>query len=155
MRVFERKTPRHFLFVCILWILTFAWFAVCFGLSSQTGEKTGELSRSIASFVASIFRLPDASIQALNKGLRISAHVFCFFVLSLLMGCACAVTSPSAKCSFLWPLLPCALFAFADEMRKAGIPGRHCSFPEAWLNVAGCALGIALLWILRKKKYSK
>lgn len=156
MKGFEIKYFRHILFVGTLWIMAFVWFMVCVGLSSQTGKETGELSKSIASFIAETIRLPSTSVPGLNKGLRLAAHFFCFFVLSILAGGACAVTFPSAASAFSWPFVPCVVFAFADEIRKVNIPGRHCSFPEAWLNVAGCTLGVIILgiilWLLRWRK---
>lgn len=156
LKGFGIKHFRHILFICALWALAFAWFIVCIGLSSQTGKETGELSKSIASFIAETIHLPGTSVPGINKGLRLAAHFFCFFVLSILTGGACAATFRSAASAFSWPFLPCVVFAFADEMRKANIPGRHCSFPEAWLNVAGCAMGVIILgiilWLFRWRK---
>lgn len=149
------KKLKHILLVSTLWILAMVWWAICIGLSSQNGEDSGELSRSFASTVTEIFNLPNTSIMSVNRCLRTLAHVVCFFVLSGLIGCACAVTFPAHTLAFMWPLIPCILFAFWDEFRKAEILGRHCSIAEAWLNVLGCVLGCVVLgiflWILRRK----
>ena len=42
----------------------------------------------------------------------------------------------------------CVLFSIFDEIRKAGIPGRHCSFAEAGLNVVGCVLGCGAAYLI-------
>lgn len=129
----------------VLWILVLAWFALCFRLSSQTGEETGELSTALARTISERLELPEDSIPVLNRGLRTFAHFACFFVLAYLTCGACAATFPSYDRSFLWPLFPCILFGFLDEARKASIPGRHCSIPEAFLNALGCVLGCMAL----------
>ena len=155
MKKTENQHLGSTIIVWTLWILAFAWLAVCFGLSSQTGEETGQLSGSITRFFAEILHLPDSAIPVLNRSLRTLAHIVCFFVLSGLMSGAASVTFPTYAHAFIWPLVPCVLFAFLDEFRKANIPGRHCSIPEACLNAVGCALGCILvgiiLWTLRRK----
>lgn len=156
MKLFHTENSRHLLLICALWTLDIAWFAVCITLSSQTGEETGKLSKSIASFFAEAIRLPQSQVPELNRKLRLIAHVFCFFILCALTGCACSATFPKSASAFSWPVLPCAVFAFIDEFRKAAIPGRHCSIPEAWLNVAGCVLGTIMLglvlWMMHRRK---
>ena len=135
---FVRHLPLLALILCIL---ALAWFILCFCLSSQSGEETGKLSTAMAKTISKVLGLSSESIPALNRGLRTFAHFVCFFVLTGLMCGACAAVFPSHARSFLWPLIPCILFAFLDEFRKAGIHGRHCSIPEAFLNVVGCILG--------------
>ena len=155
MKLFHSGNSRHLLLICALWILAFSWLAVCISLSSQTGEETGKLSGSMASFFAEVAHLPQSQVPELNRNLRIIAHFICFFILSLLFGSACSATFSKLASAFDWPLLPCIAFAFIDEFRKAGIPGRHCSIPEAWLNAAGCVLGTILigviLWALHRR----
>jgi VanZ family protein len=150
------KRPSRIPVICTLWILVAIWLAICFGLSSQTGEETGKLSLTIARFVAAIFNLADTSVVDINSWLRTLAHIACFFVLSGLMSGACATTFSTHFSAFAWPLLPCVFFAFLDEIRKSNIPGRHCSIPEAWLNTLGCILGCALtgaiLWAVRQRR---
>lgn len=140
---------------CMLWLLAFAWLMVCDAVSSQTGEASGELSMSIARFLATLFHLSDAEIPGLNKGLRLCAHFVSFFVLSGLFSMAFSTTFHRYAAAFIWPLPVCVLLAFLDEIRKAGIPGRHCSIAEAWLNTLGCVVGFAvsggILWVIRRR----
>ena len=153
MKLFDAGRSRRPVRVC-LWVLAFAWLAICVSLSSQTGEASGRLSMSIARFLTKLFRLPETEIADLNQDLRLAAHIFSFFVLSAFFCMASAVTFYKHASAFLWPLPFCVLFAFLDEIRKAAIPGRHCSISEAWLNTLGCVLGCAaaagVLRILRR-----
>lgn len=148
MKLFKNGHHEHLVIACVLWALAFMWFTLCIGLSSQTGEETGELSMSMASFLGDVLHIPNEWIPTLNRILRIAAHIVCFSVLSILTGSASTATFPKYASSFSWPFLPCVAFSFIDEIRKTNIPGRHCSIPEAWLNVAGCALGTFLLGII-------
>lgn len=138
----------------LLWVLALGWLAICSFLSSQTGEETGELSTAIARWIVNALGRSESKVIALNRALRKIAHVGCFFVLTSLMCAAAAATFPSRTYACIWPLLPCVAFSFLDEIRKANIPGRHCSIPEACLNALGCILGCLavciLLWALRK-----
>ncbi len=142
------KNPRQLLLMCMLWMLVIMWFALCVGLSSQTGKETGKLSYSLADFIVETFHLPGTWISELNRVLRRSAHFFCFLVLSILAGTACVVTFQKSALAFIWPVFICVPFAFIDEIRKAGIPGRHCSILEAWINVGGCISGTVLLGLV-------
>ena len=127
----------------LFWALTFAWLLVCIFLSSQNGTETGNLSLGLSKVIIRVLNLDPDKLNDLNSSLRTTAHVIVFFVLSFLGGCASGNSFPKKKIAVLWPFVPCAIVAVLDEVRKAHIPGRHCSYPEAMLNVAGCAMGCA------------
>ncbi len=132
----------------LLWMLTLLWFGICFVLSSQDGVQTGQLSMGLSRFVIRLLGLSQDSLYLLNSHLRTSAHVVVFWVLALLGGCACGASFTQNRSAPLWPFFPSALFAVLDEVRKANIPGRHCSFTEAGLNVIGCALGCCTAYLI-------
>lgn len=147
---------RHLpLFALVFWILAIIWFILCFRLSSQTGTETEQLSTALARKISELFGLSDDSIPVVNRGLRTLAHFVSFFILTVLLCGAFAFTFSSQPFSFLWPLIPCILLGFLDEIRKAAIPGRHCSIPEALLNAQGCILGCVALWGLLRILYRK
>ena len=152
MKLFNKANTRRT--IC-LWALAFSWLVICIAVSSQTGEASGKLSMSIARLLARLFYLSDAVLPDLNRGLRLAAHIFSFFVLCGLFSMASAMTFYRHTTAFLWPVPFCILFAFLDEIRKTAIPGRHCSMAEACLNTLGCILGCAIsaiiLWILRHR----
>lgn len=148
MKLFDTLHARQPARTCILWMLAFVWLAVCVAVSSQTGEASGRLSMSIARFLAKLLHLSETEIPGLNKKLRLGAHFVSFFVLCGLFSMASSTTFHKHATAFLWPLPFCVLFAFLDEIRKAGIPGRHCSIDEAWLNTLGCVLGCAISGVI-------
>ncbi|MGI6498351.1 MAG: VanZ family protein [Oscillospiraceae bacterium] len=133
------------------WALSFAWFVFCVFLSSQNGKETGSLSRGIAQAVIRFLGLSQSFLHPLNSYLRTGAHVAVFFVLTLLSGCASGASFPGRRSAPLWPFFPCVLFAVFDEVRKAGIPGRHCSFAEAGLNALGCVLGCTAAYLMFRR----
>lgn len=139
------RLTKHTILTTFLWLLAAGWLFICFGLSSQTGEASGRLSLALSELVSRLFRLPPESLMEVNSTLRTLAHFGCFFILSLLVGAAAATTFPGKFQALIMALLPCVAFAFIDEIRKASIPGRHCSIPEAALNAVGAVLGFVLV----------
>ena len=138
----HRRTNKNKV-ALLFWVLTFAWLLVCIFLSSQNGTETGNLSLGLSEVIIRVLNLDPDKLNDFNSSLRTAAHVIVFFVLSFLGGCASGSSFPKRRLAVLWPFVPCAIVAVLDEVRKAHIPGRHCSYPEALLNVAGCAMGCA------------
>ncbi|MDD3228331.1 MAG: VanZ family protein [Oscillospiraceae bacterium] len=145
MNINHSKKPKIAL---LFWLLTLAWLVVCLFLSSQNGTETGRLSMGLSQAIIRVLKLPPDLLSDINRHLRTVAHVIVFFVLALLGGCASGVSFKNFRTAPLWPLVPCAAIAVLDEVRKAYIPGRHCSYPEAMLNVAGCAMGCAVSFLI-------
>lgn len=121
------------------------WLGIIFFLSGQTGEQTASLSLSIARWLARFF--PGASEAGLHMWLRKLAHIGVYFVEGALLFPALRRTLRSAGKGFTATLVLCALIAAADEAHKALIPGRHCSWDEAGLNVLGSFLGAGAVLI--------
>ena len=115
------------------------WLGIIFFLSGQTGEQTTSLSLSIAQWLMRFF--PGASETGLHMWLRKLAHIGVYFVEGALLFPALRRTLRGAGKGFLTTLVLCALIAAVDEAHKALIPGRHCSWDEAGLNVLGAFLG--------------
>lgn len=132
----------------LLWALAAVWFGVCFLLSSQNGTETGQLSLKASQFIIRLLGLSSELLYPLNTYLRTAAHVIVFFVLSLLSGCASGVSFMRFRSAPMWTCPSCVIFAFYDEIRKANIPGRHCSPKEAGLNVVGCLLGCCAAYLI-------
>lgn len=126
------------------------WLAVIFFLSSQPGDDTASLSLAITRWLMRF--LPSVSEAGLHLLLRKLAHVGVYFVEGALLYPALRAWLRSVgKCFFL-TIAVCALIAAADEAHKILIPGRHCSWDEAALNVLGAFLGAGLLAAFGKWK---
>jgi VanZ family protein len=141
---------RYFIRI-LLWALALAWLAVVLFLSSQNGEETAGLSLSIARFFGRLLGLTEGGISVFHLALRTAAHIAVYFLLGVLACGAAAATFPQKGHTAAWActLAVCAVIAVVDEIRKAAIPGRHCSFEEAGLNVLGCVLGALLILLIR------
>lgn len=125
----------------LLWCLTAGWLILALFLSSQTGAETGNLSMSISSFIGKALGLAESTTPTINTVIRKAAHIVVYLILSSFAAAAAIITFTKHRFAWLWPLPPCVLIAILDEVRKAAIPGRHCSWGEAGLNVLGCVVG--------------
>ena len=122
---------------CLL--LTVIWFFFMTYLSHQDGEHTGRASRELAERL----RFLDADIDDLNGKLRRAAHIVVFAVLTLLLG----LTLRLGGLPLGW-LLMAAVWSYVDEATKPWIQGRHFSWFDVGLNLAGTFLGGAMVLIL-------
>ena len=149
----EKMAKKNYMakaFPFIMWAVTLLWIALVYFLSSQTGARTTALSLRLATFLGRIFQISPGELPAFHASLRSAAHVAVYFVLGL---CACAsvrLSFPQKRFVWLYIIVICSLFAVLDEVRKAYIPGRHCSYFEAGLNIAGVVAGVAFVLFLQK-----
>ena len=119
------------------------WLAVIFFLSSQTGNDTASLSLAITQWLMRF--LPNVAETELHLWLRKLAHIGVYFVEGALLYPALRRRLRGMGKSFALTIAVCALIAAVDEAHKILIPGRHCSWDEAALNVLGAFLGAGLL----------
>ena len=129
------------------------WLAVIFFLSSQTGEETTSLSLTITRWLARFF--PGVAEETLHLWLRKLAHIGVYFVEGALLFPALLRRTQRPIHSFVLTLTLSALIAAVDEAHKMLIPGRHCSWAEAVLNVLGAALGVGFVLGIGKLKEHK
>lgn len=97
-------------------------------LSHTPGDRSGRQSETLA------------KLSGVDEGLlRRSAHVFLFLVLGVL-----------ARAGFGWiGIGAAAVWSFVDELTKPLVPGRHFSWIDVGLNLAGVVAGIGLWLVLR------
>lgn len=111
----------------MIWkIAAFVWLGIEVWLSHENGEKSGEESAWLA------------RRTGIKEGLlRRAAHFTLFAVLGLLTGFG-----------FDWYGVGfAALWSVVDEATKPLIPGRHFSWIDVGLNLAGVVLGM-LVWLV-------
>ena len=87
---------------------------------------------------------PGAPEAALHLWLRKAAHIAVYLVEGALLFPALRGALKGTAKGFFSTVALCALIAIVDEAHKALIPGRHCSWDEAGLNVLGAFLGAFL-----------
>ena len=138
----DKKSGRGKSLPIIMWALTALWFGIVFFLSSQTGEQTSSLSQRLALFLGRLFDISESGLPMFHSNLRTAAHVIVYFILSMLAYASVRLSFPKARFSWAYVAAICSLLAVLDEVRKAYIPGRHCSYPEAGLNILGVIAGV-------------
>ena len=137
------------------WAAVAAWLGILAFLTLQGGEDTSALSLGIARWLAAILKQIsryEVSTFTLNMALRKSAHVFVFFVLGLLMTNAIRTTFITLKLRFIGAAAGavCVIIAVCCEFSKTFIPGRHCQWNEAALDIAAALAGVLIFMSLIK-----
>ncbi len=140
--------------VISLWVLSLAWLLFLVWLSSQNGTATAHTSMRLTKFIVRLFGLPAGRLYRVDHLLRTLAHYVGFFLLGGLFAFTARATWPTRKHRVAFTAAGCCLVAVLDEMKKGFIAGRHPSWPEAGLNVAGVLCGAAaalgILWAVKK-----
>ena len=95
-------------------------------LSHTPGVASGAQSQSLSRLT----HLPEGFLRSF-------AHVVLFFLLAVF----------SALGFSWWGVGFCAVWCFVDEISKRVVPGRHFSWIDVGLNLAGIVLGI-LVWAM-------
>ena len=134
-----------------IWCIFAIWLYVGLFLSSQNGTDTTALSLSLTRWLADLLHLPASANENLHMILRKAAHVIMFFGLGILGALAVRLTFSSRRAQYCTAGVGLCM-AFLDEVRKASIPGRHCSWDEAGLNAISVVAGILLVYLLCRKR---
>ncbi len=109
-------------------------------LSHQDGENTGKTSRTLAMLF--IGENQD-QIEIVNMWLRKIAHVFVFFVLTILVIVTMKVNQ---NAYYIYAIIFICLWAFVDEATKLKIQGRHFSLFDVGLNLIGVIMGLLVIY---------
>ncbi len=122
------------------YILLFLWLLFMTYLSHQDGVHTAVFSRRLAEQLGG--KADAEKINRINGKLRRFAHVFVFFVLTVLCGVAFD--------RYIW-IVAVGLWAWADEATKPWIEGRHFSWYDVGLNLIGVGIGVLVVWTLMSR----
>lgn len=127
--------------------LSLGWFLLMTWLSHQDGDHT----RRMSLFWARAFGHAGEDAEALqhrNMALRRLAHPGLFAVWAALV----AATRCAGGGAAGWLAVP-LIWAWGDEATKPLVPGRHFSWLDVGLNLAGCLAGYAaftaLSWMVQ------
>jgi len=147
-----KKTVTAFRYIAS-WAAAAAWLAMLAFLTLQGGDDTSALSLSIARWLAAILKQIshyEVSTFTLNMALRKSAHIFVFFVLGILMANAIRTTFIAVKLRLIGAAAGavCAIIALSCEFSKTFIPGRHCQWDEAALDIVAALVGVLIFMAL-------
>ena len=160
----EKSVSRfpHIGKILILLLLMGGWLVLMWRLSAANGTETLKDSMRFAKKIgALLYQNPTAEqLAALNLKLRKMAHVFLYAGLGTMMTRLFhwLLYRFSIWKQAIPAIVCCTIIAFADELQKIPIAGRHFSFSESLLNAGSAAAmtGILLLscWVKTHKSTS-
>ena len=125
----------------IFWLLTVAVMAVIFMFSADTGEESEEVSQSLFGLLIN-FIGQFISHDVLRK----IAHFTEFAALGFCM--TGAINYTFGKRNFLFPFIPCVLYAVSDEIHQYFVPERACRVFDMFIDSCGIATGIGIFILI-------
>lgn len=133
MNLNKRNIPLSIIF----WLFAVAVAVVIFGFSADSAEKSDEISQGLLSVIIEYI----GNIISHNT-LRKIAHFTEFAALGFFVGGGIRFSFLNDKISA--PLIPCMLYAFADEIHQFYIPDRACRIFDVLVDTLGSLTGILI-----------
>lgn len=125
--------------------------------ADQSSRQSGVIVRAIVSTVDHISGLTDSEKQHLSEKLewpvRKAAHMTEYGVLALCF--FWALYSYGIRWGRLLSLLLAALYACTDEFHQTFVPGRDGSPRDVFIDTAGAAVFLTVLWIIQRAAGSR
>jgi len=130
----------------ILIVILVIWMIVVFGLSNQTGEDSGGLSRKVANFFA---RNDTVQAEKIEPMIRKIAHMTEYAVGGMLFyGIMLTYPENSRKKRIIASLVFVILYACSDELHQTFVNARNGSFLDVCIDTFGGSLGILGMFII-------
>ena len=154
----------------VLWILTFLWMLLIFGMSAQSGEESSETSNKVIGIVAEVVvpgfsDMTDADKEVarakLSFPIRKLAHFTEYAVLGELLTASVAFSGKktSVTCRKLTVALSAGwLYAISDELHQKLVAGRAGMITDVFIDGSGVLVGcvaVALLLLFIFKKVNR
>ena len=148
----------------VCWVLTISWMAFIFGMSSQNGETSAEISGSVTEAIVSVVTpeydaLPEEEQKALvadwHGVVRKGAHFCEYAVLGALLLCSLSLSLTRRKLAVSLALPMAAIYAASDEWHQAFVGGRGPSVADVGIDTLGALLGILVVLfvlLLRRRR---
>lgn len=135
---------------------------IIMGFSSDTGQRSGSLSRSILSWILNIIRgrkditqeviLGSENLLLYEKVLRKMAHMFEYGMLALLIwGFIFCIAGLTRKLAYNSAIISVALVGIADEINQTGIAERTGTYKDVLFDLAGAVVALLILGFLLRK----
>ena len=151
---YVQKRRKKVVVFKILVLITTIWFCFMTYLSHQNGEETTELSKGIVERIIEYFQI--GNYNEIHSIIRKLAHPFVFCILAVLVLLTLYQRWKNRKV-FIVAIVLMILWAWIDEFTKLSIPGRHFSWCDVSLNLAGVVAGVLIFTLfnyfrMKKKK---
>lgn len=134
------------------WLPAVALMTMIFLLSSQPGGESGNLSRLVLEFFASIgldlrFWFGDNAFLVIRKMAHFAEYALLYSLMVLALG--------NFMKNKWWALLWTVLYAASDEFHQLFVPGRVGNFGDVLVDSAGALTMLGFLYLVnhfRKKR---
>lgn len=133
MNLNKRNIPLSIIF----WLLAVAVAVVIFGFSADSAEGSDEISTNLLGII-----VEHIGNIISHSTLREIAHFIEFAALGFFVGGGIRFTFLNNKISV--SLIPCILYAFADEIHQFYIPDRACEIFDVLVDSLGSLTGILI-----------
>lgn len=147
------------------WVPAALWYSVIWYFSSQPGDTSADVSASIMegalisggsdySSASEVVRLAISWI--LSFFIRKGAHMFLFFVLTLLVWMALTGLLKARHVRAAAAAAICVLLASLDEYHQTLVPGRSGKFGDVMVDLTGMLIALLLLtlpWLSRQLRH--
>jgi len=148
------REPRIFL---IYWLPLIIWMGVIF--SASTAALSARHTSRIIGPILRWFKpdVTDETISRVQLVVRKGGHLSEYAVLGMLFWNAWRKPVRRDPRPWRWSEAGIALafsaaYAISDEIHQAFVPGRQAQVTDVFIDTAGAAIGLILLWMLGRRK---
>jgi VanZ family protein len=137
----------------ILWGLVIVWMAVIFNLSSDNRDASSYKSKQVTAVVQQIAsRITEdigivSSVRYISEYIvRKMGHILEYFLLTMLVNIASAISSKGRRRVFGNALIIPLLFAVSDELHQLYTPGRGPRITDVAIDGIGILTAICIAY---------
>jgi len=137
------------------WLPPLLWMVVIFSASGDAAS-VHHSSRVFEPLMHWLFpRMTSARLEEWHYLFRKCGHLLEFAVLAVLLWRAIRHARPAAQRGWQWSqaglaLVALVLYAASDEIHQTFVPGRTGQVSDVFIDLAGGAIGLGLLWLAGK-----
>lgn len=142
----------------ILWGFVLLWMGNILSFSSKSAEVSKKQSGFFVAFAQEIvvgienkLNITLLNTDKLDYYIRKTAHVFNYFVLTLLLIIAYFSIEKSKKYTFTHSFLFAFLFSIFDELFQTFVPGRSGMLRDILVDQMGTIMALLLIYLVLKK----
>ena len=142
----------------ILILLLLCTFFIIFGFSSQDGETSGGLSRSITNKILQLSSKynnleqeeKDQVFYRTEKIIRKIAHFSIYTLVGLLLMGLLSTYKIKENCRMILSIVLGMIYAISDEIHQGFSPGRSPRIADVYIDTLGVILGILVILLFIK-----
>lgn len=149
----KRQLIRIVLLISIIW-----WMYIIFRFSAQTGSSSASSSHSILYMIGHISKhinghdfitaLSPVQFKFIEFIIRKLAHMFIYFVLSILVLLFLFTYKTKIFTKIIFSLSTSFIYACSDEIHQYFVGGRSASFKDVLIDTTGATIGILFIMII-------